>query len=125
MPLIEQITAREILDSRGRPTVQAKCILRGGITESASVPSGASTGTAEAVELRDGDHRRYHGLGCRNAVSNITGAINDAVSGHSFVHQADFDRLLISLDGTPNKSRLGANAILAASLASRAPVPSG
>ena len=117
MPVIERLTGREILDSRGRPTVEATCTLRGGISASASVPSGASTGAAEALELRDGDPNRYRGLGCRKAAGHIGGPIHDAAQGHEFHQQADFDRLLIELDGTPNKSRLGANATLAASVA--------
>jgi enolase len=114
---IERLGAREILDSRGRPTVLAECILRGGALGSASVPSGASTGTAEAVELRDGDPRRYRGLGCRKAVAKIQGELNAALKGNAFETQEDLDARLVSLDGTPAKSRLGANAILAVSLA--------
>lgn len=117
MFVIDRLHAREILDSRGRPTVFAECFLQEGITGSASVPSGASTGTAEAVELRDGDPQRYRGYGCRKAVANIQGELNAAVQGKAFQSQADFDARLISLDGTPAKSRLGANAILAVSLA--------
>ncbi len=117
MPTIERLSGREILDSRGRPTVLATCVLDGGISASASVPSGASTGTAEAFELRDGDARRYQGLGCRRAAANIGGALNDALAGRILVDQADLDRAMIALDGTANKSRLGANAILAVSVA--------
>jgi enolase len=117
MPTIETLNAREILDSRGRPTVAATCVLAGGASGRASVPSGASTGTAEALELRDGDPRRYGGLGCRKAVANVNGPIADALRGREFADQAALDRALIDLDGTPNKSRLGANAILAVSLA--------
>jgi enolase len=117
VPSIESLTAAEILDSRGRPTVSATCLLESGAKASASVPSGASTGTAEALELRDGDPLRYHGLGCRHAVANIHGAIHGAVAGRAFATQAELDRALIELDGTPNKSRLGANAILAVSVA--------
>lgn len=117
MFVVERLRAREILDSRGRPTVSAECILHGGITGSASVPSGASRGAAEAVELRDGDQRRYRGLGCRNAVGKIQGELNADVQGREFESQADFDARLVSLDGTSAKSRLGANAILAVSLA--------
>src|SRR6185437_2427510 len=116
MPAIEQLTGREILDSRGRPTVEATCILSGGIQASASVPSGASTGTAEALELRDGDPKRYDGWGCRKAIAHLNGAIRKAVEGRQFT-QATFDEFLVQLDGTPNKSRLGANSILAASVA--------
>lgn len=117
MPRIERLAAREILDSRGRPTVLAQCFFAGGIFGAASVPSGASTGTAEAVELRDRDPHRYRGLGCRKAVANIAGEINAALSGRTFDTQAALDARLVALDATPNKSRLGANAILAVSLA--------
>lgn len=117
MFVIERLDAREILDSRGRPTVFAECILRGGIVGRASVPSGASTGAAEAVELRDGDPRRYRGLGCRKAVAKIRGELNAGLQGKAYESQADLDAQLVSLDGTSAKSRLGANAILAVSLA--------
>jgi enolase len=117
VPVIERLTGREILDSRGRPTVEATCSLRGGVMASASAPSGASTGTAEALELRDGDPNRYRGLGCRKAAEHIGGVIHNAARGRTFEHQGEFDRLLIELDGTPNKSQLGANATLAASIA--------
>jgi enolase len=117
MPLIEEFAAREILDSRGRPTVQATCVLEGGIRASAAVPSGASTGAAEMLELRDGDPRRYGGLGCRKAVAMISGPIHEALRGRRIDDQAELDGLLISLDGTSNKSRFGANAILAVSIA--------
>jgi enolase len=117
MPIIERLTAAEILDSRGRPTVSATCTLAGGAAASASVPSGASTGTAEALELRDRDPHRYSGFGCRKAVAHITGEIHSALAGRAFADQAELDRALIDLDGTPNKSRLGANAILAVSVA--------
>src|SRR5439155_17709824 len=118
MPRIEQLSALEILDSRGRPTISAACRLSGSTTAAtASVPSGASTGAAEALELRDGDANRYGGLGVRNAVANINSEIAAALAGKNFDHQSDLDRFLIDLDGTPNKSRLGANAILAVSLA--------
>jgi enolase len=117
MPVIRRLTAREILDSRGRPTVAASCELDGGATGAASVPSGASTGAAEAVELRDGDPARYRGLGCRRAVGNVAGPIAGAVCGRPFATQADLDAALVALDGTPDKSRLGANAVLAVSLA--------
>jgi enolase len=117
MPVIRRLTAREILDSRGRPTVEASCQLEGGVTGTASVPSGASTGTAEAVELRDGDPNRYGGLGCRRAVENVVGPIATALSGRAFETQEGLDAALIALDDTPNKARFGANAILAVSLA--------
>src|ERR1035438_8876644 len=117
MPIIERLSGREILDSRGRPTVFATCTLEGGITASASVPSGASTGTAEAFELRDADPKRYRGLGCRRAAANIGGALHDTLSGHDYADQAELDRSMIPLDGTLTKSRIGANAILAVSVA--------
>ncbi len=113
---ITSLHALEILDSRGRPTVQVTCELSSGISATASVPSGASTGRAEALELRDGD-RRYGGLGCRKAAQNVDGEIFRSVSRKTFATQADLDRHLIQLDGTPHKSRLGANAILGVSLA--------
>lgn len=117
MSVIEQLTAAEILDSRGRPTVSATCRLASGAVASASVPSGASTGSAEALEFRDGDPRRYGGLGCRKAVAHVNGEIHRALAGRSFADQAELDGALIQLDGTANKSRLGANAILAVSVA--------
>ena len=117
MAVIERLSAREILDSRGRPTVGVRCELRGGAAAWASVPSGASTGRAEAVELRDQDRSRYEGLGCRQAANNVNGEINGSLIGREIHSQAELDRALIELDGTPNKSRLGANAILAASIA--------
>ena len=117
MPIIKRLTALEILDSRGRPTVKATCELAGGAVASASVPSGASTGAAEALELRDGDPKRFGGLGCRKAVANVNGEIAKEVAHQRFEHQKELDGLLLRLDGTPNKSRLGANAILAASIA--------
>ncbi len=115
--MIQRLTAREILDSRGRPTVEASCLLTSGAIGTASVPSGASTGTAEAMELRDGDASRYGGLGCLRAVGNVVGPIAQAICGRPFETQADLDAELIALDGTLNKARLGANAILAVSLA--------
>lgn len=117
MPVIERLHAIEILDSRGRPTLLANCELRGGASGSASVPSGASTGAAEAHELRDGDPQRYRGLGCRRAVARVRGEINDALAGMPIDDQEALDRLLVELDGTEQKSRLGANALLAVSLA--------
>lgn len=107
----------QILDSRGRPTVKATCELKGGAIAAASVPSGASTGAAEAHELRDGDPRYFRGLGCRRAVAGVNEEINRAISGSAFEHQSELDRRLIELDGTPQKARLGANAALAVSLA--------
>lgn len=106
----------EILDSRGRPTVYAECVLDDGTVGAASVPSGASTGAFEAVELRDGDVSRHAGLGCRRAVANLGGELSAAVAGTE-LDQIEFDRRLLEADGTPNKARLGANAILGASIA--------
>jgi enolase len=114
---VAAVDALEILDSRGRPTVAARVRLEGGAAGSASVPSGASTGAAEAVELRDGDPRRHAGLGCRAAVANVRGELAVAVRGRAFGDQAELDRALVEADGSPDKSRLGANAILAVSLA--------
>lgn len=113
---IDHFKGYEILDSRGRPTVMAKCYLSDGTIGKASVPSGASTGKAESVELRDGDPSRYSGLGCQKAVSHINQEINQAIAGQSY-DQRTLDEALIRLDGTPNKGKLGANAILACSLA--------
>src|SRR5437867_5502444 len=117
MLTIEKLSALEILDSRGRPTVQAACRLAGGALGVASVPSGASTGASEAVELRDGDARRYRGLGCLRAVANVNDALHPALAGRSFASQEALDRTMLELDGTTRKSRLGANTILAVSLA--------
>lgn len=117
MSRITALTAIEILDSRGRPTVKAYCTLASGIQAEAAVPSGASTGTAEALELRDGDPQRYQGLGCRKAVENVRTTINTALTGRDFTTQAELDTALLELDGTPNKAHLGANAVLAVSLA--------
>ena len=117
MPKIEKLVGREILDSRGKPTVLATCTLEGGISASASVPSGVSTGTAEAFELRDGDARRYNGLGCRRAAANIGHDLHLELAGHEFADQSQVDQRMIALDGTATKSRLGANAILAVSVA--------
>ena len=115
--LIERVFAREILDSRGRPTVESDVILDDGTVGRASVPSGASTGSHEAVELRDGEPDHYAGLGVRRAVSNVRELIGPAVRGLPCAEQALLDTRLIELDGTPNKSRLGANALLSVSLA--------
>jgi len=117
MANIEKITAREILDSRGNPTVEVEAVLDDGSAGRAAVPSGASTGKHEAVELRDGDKSRYNGKGVLNAVNNVNGAIAAAVTGMPATNQADIDHRLIELDGTDNKSKLGANATLGASLA--------
>jgi len=113
---IKKVTGREIIDSRGNPTVEVECILESGIVAVAGVPSGASTGIHEALELRDGDKARYNGLGVLNAVNNINTIINENVSGKEF-NQKSLDETLINLDGTKNKSKLGANAILGVSLA--------
>ncbi len=117
MTPVAQLSALEILDSRGRPTVKAICHLQSGTLGAASVPAGASTGRAEAVELRDGESGRYRGLGCRRAVRQINEQVCAAAKGKAFDQQAGFDHFLIELDGTSDKSRLGANAILALSLA--------
>src|SRR5688572_12873409 len=117
MPTIRKLSALEILDSRGRPTVQATCALASGALATVSVPSGASTGAAEALELRDRDPKRYRGLGCRQAVAHVNVDLNDALAHHDFADQAELDQALLALDGTPNKAHLGANAILAVSLA--------
>ncbi|MGC2248898.1 MAG: enolase C-terminal domain-like protein [Terriglobales bacterium] len=117
MPTIKRLSGREILDSRGRPTVLATCVLEDETSASASVPSGASTGTAEAFELRDGDAKRYRGLGCRRAAANIGGELSGALVGRAFADQAELDNAMVALDGTATKSRIGANAILAVSVA--------
>jgi enolase len=117
MSTILKLSALEILDSRGRPTVQATCELASGAVATVSVPSGASTGAAEAHELRDGDSKRYRGLGCRKAVAHINEELNRALAGHDFADQSALDERMIALDGTPHKERLGANALLAVSLA--------
>ena len=113
---IESIIGREILDSRGNPTVEAEVRTKGGAVGRASVPSGASTGAFEAVELRDGG-TRYGGLGVGEAVSNINSIIAEKITGMDVLEQVKIDRTMITLDGTPNKGRLGANAILGVSLA--------
>jgi enolase len=117
MSSITDIVAREILDSRGNPTVEVDVILDSGAVGRAAVPSGASTGAHEAAELRDGEADRYGGKGVRRAVENVEGEIFDALSGMNAADQLRIDQVMIDLDGTPNKSRLGANAILAVSLA--------
>jgi len=114
---IVHVAAREILDSRGYPTVEASVVLEDESCGEAAVPSGASTGEHEAVELRDGDAKRYHGKGVLKAVEFVNGEIAEAVMGLDAADQEDVDQTMIDLDGTPNKSRLGANAILAVSLA--------
>jgi enolase len=117
MTAIIDIIGREILDSRGNPTVEVDVVLEGGARGRAAVPSGASTGAYEAVELRDGDKARYLGKGVTKAVDAVNGEIFDAIGGMDAQAQAKIDETLIALDGTPNKSRLGANAILGVSLA--------
>jgi enolase len=117
MTTITRIHAREILDSRGNPTLEAEVTLSDGSFGRALVPSGASTGSKEAVELRDGDRTRYLGKGVLKAVANVNGPISQALQGFDAADQAGLDRRLIDLDGTENKGRLGANALLGVSLA--------
>jgi enolase len=117
MSLIEQIAARQILDSRGNPTVEAEVMLIGGEVGRAAVPSGASTGEHEAVELRDNDKKRYGGKGVSKAVENVNNIIAQELEGMDALDQAEIDQALIELDGTKTKSKLGANALLAVSLA--------
>jgi len=117
MPTITDIKAREILDSRGNPTIEADVMLSNGIMGRAAVPSGASTGEHEAVELRDGDANRFGGKGVQNAVQNVEDTIAPALGGRDPLDQLGIDSAMIELDGTPNKSSLGANAILAVSMA--------
>lgn len=116
MTTIHSVSAREILDSRGKPTVEVACTLENGVSATAGVPSGASTGVHEALELRDGDKTRYGGQGVLTAVANVNTTINAAVAGKQF-DQTSLDAALIALDGTENKSKLGANAILGVSMA--------
>lgn len=117
MSLIEDISARQILDSRGNPTVEVDVILESGILGRAAVPSGASTGEFEAVELRDGDADYYLGKSVKNAVSNVNDIIADELLGFPSTMQVEIDQMLLDLDGTPNKSKLGANALLGVSMA--------
>ncbi len=117
MPLIRDIIAREIIDSRGNPTIEADVILNNGAIGRAAVPSGASTGSREALELRDGDETRFHGKGVRKAIENISTKILPALKNRDASDQEEVDRVMRDLDGTANKSNLGANAILAVSLA--------
>ena len=114
---IEKVAAREILDSRGNPTVEVEVCLSGGARARAGVPSGASTGAREAIELRDGDKKRFNGKGVLQAVENVNRVINENIAGLDAANQAEIDNTLIELDGTPNKGRLGANALLGVSLA--------
>jgi enolase len=117
MSQIVDIRAREILDSRGNPTIEADVILASGVVGRACAPSGASTGSREALELRDGDKARYLGKGVKTAVNNVNTIIRDALVGKSVFEQKDIDNTMIELDGTENKEKLGANATLAVSLA--------
>src|SRR3972149_7689871 len=117
MTAIVDIIGREILDSRGNPTVEVDVVLEDGSSGRAAVPSGASTGAHEALEMRDGDRARYLGRGVTKAVSAVNGEIFDAIGGMDAEAQVKIDETLIALDGTPNKGRLGANAILGVSLA--------
>jgi hypothetical protein len=117
MTRIRRIHAREILDSRGNPTLEAEVTLDSGQVGRAAVPSGASTGSKEAVELRDGDKTRYLGKGVRKAVDNVNTTIAAALKGFEATDQSGLDRRLIDLDGTENKGRLGANALLGVSIA--------
>lgn len=117
MAMITEVYAREILDSRGNPTVEVEVCLEDGAMGRAAVPSGASTGVHEAVELRDGDKERYLGKGVTKAVDNVNDIIAEAIIGLDATRQTEIDELLVRLDGTPNKGRLGANAILGVSMA--------
>src|SRR5687767_5722378 len=117
MSTIAEISAREILDSRGNPTIEADVLLESGAFGRAAVPSGASTGEHEALELRDGDAERYLGKGVEQAVQSVEERIGPALNGMSAVDQMAIDRAMLELDGTPNKGKLGANAILAVSMA--------
>src|SRR4030066_1951947 len=115
--VIESVLGREILDSRGNPTVEVEVVLLDGSIGRAAVPSGASTGVHEALELRDGDLQRYLGKGVTQAVDNVNSSITEELSGWDATEQKLIDTILIELDGTPNKSKLGANAMLGTSLA--------
>ncbi len=117
MSAITSVHAREILDSRGNPTLEAEVVLESGAAGRAAVPSGASTGQHEAVELRDGDKLRYLGKGVRDAARNVNEVITPEIIGLDGLDQVDVDRLLVQLDGTANKAKLGANAILSVSMA--------
>src|SRR5216684_8375947 len=117
MTAIVEVVAREILDSRGNPTVEADVLVESGAMGRAAVPSGASTGSREAIELRDGDPQRYSGKGVSRAVANVNDTITSALLGAEAADQEAIDARLCSLDGTENKERLGANAILGVSLA--------
>jgi enolase len=117
MPIIKKIVAREVLDSRGFPTIEVELTLNPEITGRAIVPSGASTGEGEALELRDGDKKRYMGKGVLKAVANTRELIAPAITGKEFKTQRELDEHLLELDGTKNKSKFGANAILGVSMA--------
>src|SRR4051794_36185793 len=117
MTAIIEVRGREVIDSRGNPTVEVDVLLDGGAQGRAAVPSGASTGTREAVELRDDDKPRYGGKGVRKAIEAVNGEIAQALKDHDALDQIGADRILNELDGTPNKGRLGGNAILGVSLA--------
>ncbi|HRD18680.1 MAG TPA: phosphopyruvate hydratase, partial [Candidatus Marinimicrobia bacterium] len=117
MSTIIEVNAREILDSRGNPTIEVEVLTESGFYGSAAVPSGASTGEHEAVELRDGDKSRYLGKGTLKAVQNVNDIIAPEIIGEDVLDQAWIDNLMIELDGTPNKAKLGANATLGVSLA--------
>src|SRR5690242_6971486 len=117
MPTIIDITAREILDSRGNPTIECDVTLESGAQGRAAVPSGASTGEHEAVELRDGDGKRYLGKGVVEAVRNVNEVLGPRLEGRAAADQIEIDAEMMDADGTPNKSKLGANAILSVSLA--------
>ncbi|HZK35220.1 MAG TPA: phosphopyruvate hydratase, partial [Bacillota bacterium] len=117
MTTIIDVYGREIIDSRGNPTIEVEVYLQGGAVGRAAVPSGASTGAFEAVELRDGDNERYLGRGVQTAVDNVNDIIAEELIGMDAFNQVEIDELLIALDGTPNKAKLGANAILGVSLA--------
>src|SRR5918994_5564433 len=117
MSAIVDIIGREILDSRGNPTIECDVLLESGVMGRAAVPSGASTGSREAIELRDGDKSRYGGKGVLKAVEHVNTEISEAIVGLDAVEQAFIDKTLIELDGTENKSRLGANSLLAVSMA--------
>ena len=117
MAMITEVYAREILDSRGNPTIEVEVCLEDGSVGRAAVPSGASTGAHEAVELRDDDKNRYLGKGVTKAVDNVNDVIAEALIGLEATRQVEIDEMLIRLDGTPNKGKLGANAILGVSMA--------
>ena len=123
MSKIQKIYAREILDSRGDPTVEVEVELESGVKGVAAVPSGASTGKYEAVELRDGDKERYQGKGVLKAVENVNTIIQEALIGKNSENQEEIDNIMLKLDGTENKAKLGANAILGVSLAVCRPRP--